>query len=60
MNKVIAMYLFATAFLLTSAYGWIWNLVKILDSGMDVWNGLLIARVIGVFVVPVGAVLGFL
>ena len=25
MNKVIAMYLFATAFLLTSAYGWIWN-----------------------------------
>lgn len=40
--------------------GWIWNIVKIVQSGFDVITGMLIARCIGVFVVPLGAVLGFL
>ena len=40
--------------------GWIWNIVKIVQSGFDVITGMFIARCIGVFVAPLGAVLGFL
>lgn len=43
---------------LFSAIGWIWNIVKIIGSDFAL-NGMLIARVIGVFVAPVGAVLGY-
>ncbi|MFE1574392.1 hypothetical protein ACFIQG_21760 [Comamonas odontotermitis] len=40
--------------------GWIWNIVKIINTGFDVFTGLLIARVVGVFLAPLGAVLGYL
>lgn len=40
--------------------GWIWSIVKIINSGFDVFTGMLIARCIGVFVAPLGAVLGYL
>ena len=40
--------------------GWVWNIVKIVQSGFDVITGMFIARCIGVFFVPLGAVLGFL
>jgi hypothetical protein len=39
--------------------GWVWNIVKIVGSDF-LWTGMLVARVIGVFVAPLGAVLGFL
>lgn len=42
------------------AIGWVANIVKIINTGFDVFTGLLIARCIGVFVAPVGAVLGYL
>ncbi|AOV02423.1 hypothetical protein [Delftia tsuruhatensis] len=38
--------------------GWIANIVKIINTGFDVFTGLLIARCIGVFIAPLGAVLG--
>ena len=47
-------------FALIGGAGWIWNIVKIVQSGFDVITGMLIARCIGVFVAPLGAVLGFL
>lgn len=40
--------------------GWVWNIVKIVQSGFDVITGMFIARCIGVFIAPLGAVLGFL
>lgn len=39
--------------------GWIANIVKIIGAGFDVFNGMLIARCIGVFFAPLGAILGF-
>lgn len=41
--------------------GWIMNIWKIIDSGFVLaeWGGMQVARVIGVFVAPLGAVLGW-
>ena len=38
--------------------GWIWNLVKIADICCTV-TGMLVLRVIGVFIALIGAVLGY-
>lgn len=38
--------------------GWVANIVKLV--GADVFSGMEIARAIGIFVAPLGAVLGFL
>ena len=46
--------------LIVGLFGWTWNIVKIVQSGFDVITGMFIARCIGVFVAPLGAVLGFL
>ena len=45
---------------LLGAGGWIANVVKIVGTGFADLNGLFIARCIGVFLAPLGAVLGFL
>ena len=37
--------------------GWIWNIVKIFQS--DAFNGTVIARVLGVFIPPVGGIMGW-
>ena len=39
--------------------GWIWNIVQIVHSSFSPLTGLLIMRIIGVFMAPVGAVLGY-
>lgn len=41
------------------AIGWIMNIIKILDILNDPITGIFIFRVVGVFAVPVGAVLGY-
>lgn len=46
--------------LMLGAGGWIANVVKIVGTGLADFNGMLIARCIGVFLAPLGAVLGFL
>ncbi len=38
--------------------GWVWNIVKIIHMP-DILTGIGIARCIGVFLAPIGAVLGF-
>ena len=40
--------------------GWIANIVKLVGSSFDVITDLLVGRVIGVFIPPVGSVLGFI
>jgi hypothetical protein len=44
---------------LFAGFGWIWNVVKIAQTGFDTLTGMFIARCIGVFVAPLGAVLGY-
>jgi hypothetical protein len=43
------------------AGGWCANIYKIISNGFEIaqWGGMEIARVIGVFVAPLGALLGF-
>lgn len=40
--------------------GWVANIVKLAGSTFDVITGMIVLRVIGVVVPPVGAVMGFL
>ena len=40
--------------------GWAWNIVKLVGMGLDPITGLLIVRAIGIFVFPVGMVVGYL
>lgn len=40
--------------------GWIMNIVKLAESDFSTITGLLVLRVIGVFLAPIGAVLGWI
>lgn len=39
--------------------GWIMNIMTIAGSSFDVLSGMLILRIVGIFVAPLGAVLGY-
>lgn len=41
--------------------GWVANVVKIITTGFVIsqWGGLEVARCIGVFIAPLGSILGF-
>lgn len=39
--------------------GWIMNIVAIAGSSFDVIGGMLVLRIVGIFVAPLGAVLGY-
>jgi hypothetical protein len=58
MEKVIIAYI---AIAVIGFGGWVANIVKLVNSGFEVaqWGGMEVARVIGIFVAPLGAVLGF-
>ena len=40
--------------------GWIANIVKLVGSNFEPLTGMVVARAIGIFVAPLGAVLGYL
>ena len=40
--------------------GWVLNIVTIVGTPQFEFTGLLVARVIGVFVAPLGAILGYI
>ena len=44
---------------LAGGLGWIMNIVKLIGMGLDPITGLLIVRAIGIFVFPVGMVVGY-
>ena len=50
---------FAVIGLLTIG-GWVANIVKLAGSTFDVITGMLVLRVVGIFIPPLGAVMGFL
>ena len=41
------------------AGGWIANIVKMIGMNFDVISGMLVARIVGIFVAPMGGVLGY-
>lgn len=41
-------------------YGWVWNIVKLVDNGLDPLTAVTAIRIVGIFVAPPGVVLGFL
>jgi hypothetical protein len=45
--------------MLIACVGWILNIVSIFNSSFDSLTGILVLRVIGVFLAPIGAILGF-
>lgn len=40
--------------------GWIWNIVKIAQADFTPLTGVLVLRIVGVFVAPLGGVMGYL
>jgi hypothetical protein len=49
---------FIVALLLLAAGGWGWNIAKIFQA--DTISGMVVARVVGVVIPPVGAIMGYL
>ncbi len=57
MLKLISAFYFV---LFVCVIGWIANIVKIVNVGFEVaqWGGLEVLRVVGIFVAPLGSILG--
>jgi hypothetical protein len=47
------------ALIVAFIYGWIANIVMIAQSDLSTITGMLILRVAGIFVAPLGAILGY-
>lgn len=48
------------ALIAVALIGWVMNIIEIINTGFSSeWTGMLVARVIGVFMAPLGAVLGW-
>jgi hypothetical protein len=46
--------------LFAGIYGWVNNIITIYESNFNLISGQLILRIVGVFVAPLGAVMGWL
>lgn len=51
--------LFYFALIIAIVYGWIANIVTIAGSNFSELSGILVLRVVGIFVAPLGVVLGY-
>jgi hypothetical protein len=58
-NIVGMYYLISISIFVFALAGWILNLLAIAHANFNDINGLLIIRIIGVFIAPIGAVLGY-
>ena len=45
--------------ILAGGWGWVWNIIKLISMSLDPITGLLIVRAIGIFVFPVGMIVGY-
>jgi hypothetical protein len=52
--------LFYLLIIAVGVVGWIWNIVKIVGAVSDPITTMFIIRCVGVFLAPLGAILGFL
>ena len=55
---LIALFTFAVT--IGGSYGWVMNIVKVFGSSFDPIAGQVVLRVVGIFVPPLGAVMGYL
>jgi prepilin-type N-terminal cleavage/methylation domain-containing protein len=55
-----AVELLVVVLFVAGAGGWIANIVKLVGMSFDQITGMLVVRAIGIFVAPLGAVMGFL
>ena len=55
----MVMALFIGVVVIGGGIGWIWNIIKLAGMTFDVLTGLLVLRVVGIFVVPLGMVVGY-
>jgi hypothetical protein len=51
--------LVVAVFVLAGVWGWVWNIAKIAGADFAHITGMLVLRLIGIFIAPLGAVLGF-
>lgn len=56
----MAGYLIIASIWILGLIGWVMNIVKIVGTFGDLLTGMFVARCIGVFIAPIGAVLGWM
>lgn len=59
-EKNLTVMLISLPIVLLGIGGWVANVVKLVGSSFDPLTGMVVARAIGVFIAPLGSVLGFL
>jgi hypothetical protein len=59
-NKGLTVIFLYIGLVIASLTGWIWNIVKLYDLGLDPLTGEVVIRVVGIFVAPLGVVMGYL
>lgn len=59
-NLGLAGMLVIGAFILAGIGGWIANIVKLVGMDFGAITGLLVVRAIGIFIAPLGSVMGYL
>lgn len=57
---IIGIYAATVVVAIAAVYGWIANIVKFFGASFDPLTGAVVLRGIGVFVPPIGAIMGFL
>lgn len=59
MKTVLSIYAAWFLVVLAGCVGWVWNIVKLINSDFSAMSGMLVARILGVPIPPLGAVLGY-
>jgi hypothetical protein len=58
-GNVTVLALFGFAVFIAAVVGWVMNIIDIVNSDFHNVTGMLVLRIIGVFLAPLGAVLGY-
>jgi hypothetical protein len=59
MNGAVIAWLVYVGVVIAALCGWVMNIITIAHSNFNDITGMLVLRVVGIFVAPLGAVLGF-
>jgi len=57
---VVSLVVAQVGIVVAAIVGWVMNIITIAHSSFDVLTGMLILRIVGIFVGPLGAILGYL
>lgn len=58
MRLVGVVFIVWLSIILAGVIGWVLNIVKLIGMGADPITGLFVARVVGIFLAPLGSILG--